>query len=232
MVDQFDPDEKNLHVGHRERMKQRFLNHGLDTFDDHTVLELLLFYSQPRKDTNPLAHMVLDHFGSLEAVFEAKEEELRQIKGLGENSVVLLKLIPQISRRYMMEKYTNDNILDSAEIAGAYFVPRFMYERTEVVYIACLDAKHRVVCCKEIGRGVVNYAEVSIRRIVEIALGNNAAGVIVAHNHTSGIALPSDEDKLSTNQIKRALRLVGIELIDHIIVGGDDFVSMAESGLL
>lgn len=232
MANQFNPEEKNIHAGHRARMRRRFLNHGLDSFDDHTVLEFLLFYAQPRKDTNPMAHELLNRFGSLEAVFEATEEELCQINGLGENALVLLKLIPQISRRYMMEKYTNDNILDTSEHAGAYFIPRFMYERTEVVYIACLDAKKRVICCKEMGRGVVNYAEVSIRRIVETALGNNAAGVIIAHNHTSGIAIPSDEDELSTNQIKRALRLVGIELIDHIIVGGDDFVSLADSGLV
>ena len=232
MADRFNANEENIHAGHRSRMRKRFLNHGLDSFDDHTVLEFLLFYAQPRKDTNPIAHQLLNRFGSLEAVFEAKEEELRQISGLGENAIVLLKLIPQISRRYMMEKYSNDNILDRTESAGEYFKPRFMYERTEVVYIACLDTKCRVICCKEVGRGVVNYAEVSIRRIVEIALSNNAAGVIVAHNHTSGIAIPSEEDKLSTNQIKRALRLVGIELIDHIVVGGDDFVSMADSGLI
>lgn len=232
MADRSNAEEKNIHAGHRERMKQRFLHYGLDNFDDHAVLEMLLFYAQPRKDTNPIAHRIMDRFGSLEAVFEAKEEELRQVKGVGDSAVVLLKLIPQISRRYMMEKSMHDNILDSAETAGEYFIPMFMYERTEVVYIACLDTKHCVICCKEIGRGVVNYAEVSIRRIVEIALSNNAAGVIVAHNHTSGIAIPSEEDQLSTNQIKRALHLVGIDLIDHIIVGGDDFVSMADSGMV
>ena len=225
-------DEKNLHAGHRERMRKRFQEHGLDSFQDHEVLEMLLFQAQPRKDMNPTAHRMIERFGSLEAVFEATEEELRQIKGVGESAAFLVKLIPQIARRYMIEKAANDNILDSTNTAGGYFVPKFMYERAEVVYLACLDTKHRVICCKEIGRGVVNCAEVSIRRIVEIALANNAAGVILAHNHTSGIAIPSEEDQASTIHIRRALRLVGIELIDHIVVGGDDFVSMADSGML
>lgn len=226
------PEEKNLHAGHRARVRKQFLEHGLDTFEDHKVLEFLLFYALPRRDTNPLAHQILNRFGSLEAVFEAEEEELAQIPGLGESGIALLKLIPQISRRYMMEKFAHDNILDSSEAAGEYFVPRFMYERAEVVYLACLDTKHRVICCREIGRGVVNYAEINIRRIVETALANHAAGVILAHNHTSGIAIPSKDDQTSTVQIRRALHLVGIELIDHIVVGGDDFVSMADSGML
>lgn len=232
MAEQKKAAEKNLHAGHRDRMRKRFQEHGLDSFQDHEVLELLLFQAQPRKDMNPTAHRMIEHFGSLEAVFEATEEELRQIKGVGESAAFLVKLIPQIARRYMIEKAANDNILDSTDTAGGYFVPKFMYERAEVVYLACLDTKHRVICCKEIGRGVVNCAEVSIRRIVEIALANNAAGIILAHNHTSGIAIPSEEDQASTIHIRRALRLVGIELIDHIVVGGDDFVSMADSGML
>lgn len=232
MTEQKKAAEKNLHAGHRERMRKRFQEHGLDSFQDHEVLELLLFQAQPRKDMNPIAHRMLERFGSLEAVFEASEEELRQVKGIGESAAFLVKLIPQIARRYMMEKASNDNILDSTDTAGEYFVPRFMYERAEVVYLACLDTRHRVICCREIGRGVVNYAEINIRRIVELALANHAAGVILAHNHTSGIAIPSKEDQASTHQIQRALRLVGIELIDHIVVGGDDFVSMANSGML
>ena len=111
-------------------------------------------------------------------------------------------------------------------------MPRFIGERDEVVYIICLDAKNKVLCCKELSRGVVNTAEISMRKIMELALAKNAAKIILSHNHTSGIAIPSVEDEMTTKRIKSALNDMGIELADHIIVAGDDFVSMAESGLL
>ncbi|MEG1243052.1 MAG: JAB domain-containing protein, partial [Oscillospiraceae bacterium] len=170
-------------------MKKRFMEQGLDGFDDHNVLELLLFYSMPRCDTNPLAHELLEEFGSLEGVFEAPADELSKITGIGEGSVTLLRLIPEVGRRYIIDKNKSDDILDSTAKAGAYLVPRYMFERDEVVYVICLDAKYKILCCKELFRGVVNTAEVSIRKIAELALGKNASSVILSHNHTSGIAL-------------------------------------------
>ncbi|MFB0920599.1 MAG: DNA repair protein RadC [Oscillospiraceae bacterium] len=221
-----------VHDGHRERMKQKLLEQGLDVFDDHNVLELLLFYSVPRKDTNPLAHELLNTFGSLEAVFEAPAEELAKVSGIGENSVALLKLIPEVSRRYNMDKNRFDNILDSSKKAGQFLASRYMYERDEVVYVICLDAKCKVICCKELFRGVANSAEISTRKIAELALAKNATSVIISHNHTSGIALPSREDEITTKKLKTALASMGIALSDHIIVADGDFVSMADSGLL
>ncbi|HHU21858.1 MAG TPA: DNA repair protein RadC [Clostridiales bacterium] len=221
-----------IHDGHRERMKKRFLQYGLDNFDDHNVLELLLFYALPRRDLNPLAHNLLNHFGSLSGVLEASIEDLKRVPGMGENAAILLKLVPQVSRRYLISKNSDYDILDSVTKAGQYLMPLFMYERDEVVYMICLDAKRKVISCREISRGVVNTAEVSIRKIVEFALANNATSVIISHNHTSGIALPSYEDEMTTLQIKAALEMVGITLADHIIVAGDDYVSLAESGLL
>lgn len=221
-----------VHDGHRERMKNKLLEQGLDVFDDHNVLELLLFYSMPRKDTNPLAHELLNHFGSLEAVFEAPAEELSKINGIGENTITLLKLIPEVSRRYFIDKNKFDNILDSSKKAGEYLIARYMYERDEVVYVMCLDSKCKVICCKELFRGVANSAEISVRKIAELALAKNATSIIISHNHTSGIALPSIEDEIATKRIKTALASMGIALSDHIIVADDDFVSMADSGLL
>ena len=222
----------SVHDGHRERMKNKLLEAGLDAFDDHNVLELLLFYSMPRKDTNPLAHELFNHFGSLEAVFEAPADELQKISGIGENTVALIKLIPEVCRRYAIDKNRSDNVLDSAEKAGKFLVPRYLFERDEVVYIICLDAKCKVLCCKELFRGVANTAEISIRKIAELALAKNAASVIISHNHTSGIALPSYEDEVTTKRIKSALSSMGITLSDHIVVADDDFISMAESGLM
>lgn len=213
-------------------MKRKMLEQGLDSFDDHNVLELLLFYALPRQDTNPLAHALLDHFGNLEAVFEAPLEELVKVPGIGENAATLLKLIPAVSRRYEMCKNDFSEILDSTTKAGDYLAARYLYERDEVVYIVCLDAKRRVICCKALFRGDVNSAEVSVRKIAELALVKNASAIILSHNHTSGIALPSREDERTTKRVKDALAPMGITLLDHIIVAGDDYISMAESGLL
>lgn len=222
----------NIHDGHRERMKQRFAEHGLDNFDDVNVLELLLFYARSRCDTNVVAHALLDRFNTLDGVFEAPLEEVKKVAGVGENTAIFLKLIPQVSRRYMRAKNSGGTIISSSAAAGKYAVPLFMYEKDEVVYLICLDSKCRVICCRELSRGVVNSAEVSIRKVVEQAINHNAASVILTHNHTSGMAIPSREDEMTTQRIATALRLVGIALNDHIIVAGDDFVSMADSGLI
>jgi DNA repair protein RadC len=225
-------DERNVHRGHRSRMKQRFLNHGLDEFDDHVVLELLLFYAVPQRDVNPLAHILLDHFGTLAAVFDAPVEELQKIPGVGENITVLLKMIPQVARRYLMSRTSFDTVLDSVEKAGEYLLPYFYAQRDEVVYLVCLDAKRKVLNCQLLFHGSVNSAHVSIRKIVETALIYNSTSIILSHNHTSGIAIPSREDFNVTKKIRAALEMVGIELADHLIVADDDFVSMLETGML
>ena len=221
-----------VHDGHRARMKARFVRNGLDNFDDHSVLELLLFYAVPRRDVNELAHALLDHFGTLDAVFEASCEDMMRVPGVGENVATLLTLIPQVGRRYQMAKRRQQTILRSSEDAGNYLVPLYLYERTEVVYLLCLDAKCGLTSCKEVGRGVVNAAEVSVRAIVETALSQKAVSVILSHNHVDAYALPSREDELTTRRIRDALLLVGITLADHIIVCGEDYVSFADSGLL
>lgn len=121
-----------VHDGHRARMKARFVRNGLDNFDDHSVLELLLFYAVPRRDVNELAHALLDHFGTLDAVFEASYEDMMRVPGVGENVATLLTLIPQVGRRYQMAKRRQQTILRSSEDAGNYLVPLYLYERTEV----------------------------------------------------------------------------------------------------
>ncbi|MGM9521315.1 MAG: DNA repair protein RadC [Oscillospiraceae bacterium] len=219
-----------IHDGHRSRLKERFIKQGLDGFDDHNVLELMLFYAVPRGDVNPLAHRLIERFGTLSAVFDAPVSELMRVDGVGENTATLIKLIPQIGRRYMISRSSMDNIILTPQQAGEYLAPRFYGETDEVVYMACLDAKCKVISCRLIGRGSVNSASVSVRKIVETALSQNATSVILAHNHTSGIALPSKEDEAATVKIVEALEAVDITLVDHIVVADDDFVSMADNG--
>ncbi len=221
-----------MHEGHRQRLKKRFRLDGLDKFEDHTALELLLFYALPQHDTNPLAHALMDHFGKLAAVFDAPMEDLMKVKGVGENTALLIKLIPQMSRKYLVSKADNVICLNTTCKAGKYLLPRFYAHRNEVVYIVCLDAKCKVLGCIQLFEGNVNSANVSIRKIIETALSFNATSVILAHNHTSGIALPSADDEKTTILIKNALESVSIRLSDHIIIADDDFVSMADNGIL
>jgi DNA repair protein RadC len=220
-----------LHDGHRQRLIQRFLEEDLDNFEPHNVLELLLFYAIPRKDTNELAHVLMDTFGSLKGVFDAPYEELIKVTGIGPNTAALLNLVPSLTRTY----YSSDArsiILDTSEKSGEYFLPYYIGQTEEVVRLACLDAGGKVISNQILHRGSANAAEVNIRKIVNIALRNNAMGVILAHNHPGGLPLPSEEDVATTKSIREALMPMGILLMDHIIVAGQDYVSMARSGII
>jgi len=221
----------SMHDGHRQRLKKRFLNEGLDNFEQLQVLELLLFYCIPRQDTNPVAHRLLDHFGSLTQVLEATPEELKKVPGIGDAVATFLALVTSVGRYYNVNRAASVQILSSLDACGKYLVPRFYGRRNETVFILCMDAKCKVLCCKEVGEGSVNSAAVPIRRIVEMALGANATSVVIAHNHPSGVAVPSNEDIQTTRRLAKALSAVEITLIDHMVVAEDDFVSMRQSGV-
>ena len=218
------------HQGHRQRLRQRFLKEGLDNFTDIQVLELMLFFSIPRQDTNPIAHALLDHFGSLSRVLEAPVEELKRVEGIGEQSALLLKLFHESARYYQVDKTLREKILPTISACGEYLVPFFFGRQVETVYLLCLDAKCKVLCCQQVGEGSVNSAGVSVRRIAEIALNAKATTAVLAHNHPSGIALPSAEDVQTTHRVAAALRAVEVILADHIIVADGDYVSMIQSG--
>lgn len=221
----------SIHDGHRQRLKARFRAEGLDNFDELHVLELLLFFCVPRQDTNPLAHALLDRFGSLAQVLEAPAGELEKVPGVGENISSLLTLIPAVGRYYLVNRTMQNVILDTTDKCGEYLMPYFFGRRNETVFLLCLDAKCKVLCCKEVGEGSVNSAGIPIRRIVEMALGANATSVVLAHNHPSGVAVPSGEDVQTTLRVAKALAGVEIGLADHIVAADEDFVSLAQSGL-
>jgi len=221
-----------IHDGHRERLKERFAEYGLDHFSDLNALELLLFYAIPRRDTNPIAHELLNKFGSLDAVLSASEQELTEVPGVGRNAAILIRLMPQIVKKSQVSKASEIRTIRNSTDAGKYLLPRFMNEKDEVVYMMCLDSKRSVICCLEMGRGVVNAVDTNLRRMVETALKYKATSVIIAHNHPSGIALPSREDDYFTDRLYKALETIGIRLEDHLIIVGDDFVSLADSGVM
>lgn len=220
----------SIHDGHRQRLKERFLQGGLDNFTDVQVLELVLFYCIPRKDTNPIAHALLDHFGSLSQVLEASVEELQKVPGIGENTAIYLTMLTQVGRYYLVDRSQREVILPTIDKCGAYLLPYFFGRSVETVYLLCLDAKCKVLCCREIGQGSVNSAGISVRKIVEVALGANATTVVLAHNHPSGLALPSAEDIQTTRRVAAALSAVEVHLADHIVVADGDYVSMVQSG--
>ena len=218
------------HEGHRDRMKKRFLRFGLDAFDDHNVLELLLFYAQPRQDTNETAHLLMESFGSLERVFSASPEELMAVKGVKENAACLIRLVKEIGRRCAMEESVPGVVLSDASSAGRFFLPRFMNCRNETVQAAFLNAGLKVLDCRQVGEGGLTSTGFSTRRIAQLAMSLDAQYVILAHNHTSDIALPSPEDRAATRYLRDALKMVDVELLDHIVVAGDDFVSLRDDG--
>ena len=215
--------------GHRQRVKDRFRKEGLDSFDEVHALELLLFYAIPQRDTKPLARSLLDRFGSLPLVLEAPMEELMTVPGVGENVATFLSLVLASGRYYAVKKSEQPLALDSISKCGAYLVSHFMGKRNETVYLLCLDAKCKALCCLKVAEGDVNSANVPIRRVVELALRVNATTVILAHNHPSGFAMPSDEDRITTERIAKALAAMDILLADHIVVAEDDFVSLVQS---
>lgn len=219
----------SIHEGHRERMRRQLKTSGMDSLSD---VQVLLYYAVPRGDTNPAAHALLNRFGTLDAVFSAPESELKKISGVGDAAAQLIRLVPQVARRCLMSRSTQIEILDTTSKCGQYLLPYFHGEREEVVYLLCLDAKCKALDCVLIHRGGVNVASIAARKVVKAALDANATSVVLSHNHPSGLALPSPEDRQTTLVLKAALEAVGIVLADHIIVADDDFVSLRDDGIL
>lgn len=217
------------HDGHRQRLKTEFLARP-DSFPDHKLLELLLFYANPRSDTNPLAHELIDHFGSLAGILDATPEELQKVKGVGEHAAVLFKAVKEFSGRYLTVRTQVDDIARNSRDYYALLRPYFFGARNEMLCLLCLDGKHKVLGIRKLGEGNVNAVNVTTRLIAEAALSLNASAVVLAHNHVSGIAFPSDDDVATTNSLAPILSTLGVALVDHLIFVDDDMVSLRDSG--
>ncbi len=221
-----------IHEGHRERLRSSFLEHGLEAFQDINALELLLFYAQPRVDTNPLAHALLDRFGSLYEIFEASEQELCEVPGIGKNTAALLMLVPEIMRKSEIARTGDMTQILSARDAERYMLPRFLNERNEKVLVLYLDTQQRIIRCVEHARGDVKRVNINVRLIVEQALKFKASQIILAHNHPDGNVTPSDEDLNVTKELIKSLRLVDVKVYDHIVLAGNHSLSMRAAGAL
>ena len=221
-----------VHEGHRERMRKRFFQHGLETFNEIEALEMLLYYAIPRKDTNPLAHALLDRFGSLDYVLSASEEELCEVPGISERTAALLMMVPQITQLSEVNRANRIKDVTRTEDAVNFLIPRFRNQRREILLLLCLNSQKQITHVEVMNKGAVNYVTFDPRRVVEVALKRQAVSVIIAHNHPDGPALPSKEDDSATSQVYRALNTVGINLYDHIIIAGEDYASYRRSGAL
>ncbi len=223
-------DRENVHEGHRARVKEKCRKHGLESFTDVEALELLLYFAIPRADTNELAHALLKQFRDFRGVLEADLHALQSVPGIGENAATLLRLVTDLNCRYQRASSARGIQIRSSGDAGAFLLPYFAYCNEERALLLCMDPAGRVIDCHILSDGTAAAVQMSARTVADIVLRDKAARVILAHNHVSGIALPSGTDVETTAGIFRLLRMLGAELIDHIVFSEGDFVSMRDSG--
>ena len=224
------PKEPGIHSGHRQRLKDRFLKAGLDHFEPHNALELLLFFGIPQKDTNPIAHQLLKYFGSFSAVFDAPYDDLLKIKGMTRSAATLIKLMPAICRMYDLDKSDHTATLNTTNAIVEYIKPYFKGKTVEELYAFFLDSSCKIIAEKQISVGGINFTSVDTRKIIETAISTNCVNVIIAHNHPFGLSVPSSADMTATVDIARALKVCQLTLLDHIIISPSETLSMMEAG--
>ena len=219
----------NVHEGHRSRLKARFLEQGIDNFEMHNILELLLFYSIPRRDTNEIAHDLLKNFGTLKGVFDADFNDLIKIDGIKENSATLIKLIPAIARAYATDKYSSNYIFDTAEKVGDFFLDKYIGEKNEIIYLLLLNNKYEMLDIVKLHEGCVNSAQISPRKVLDLVVKYNASMIILAHNHPDGNAYPSMEDIETTSDLMATFNMVDVRLLEHYVVSNNDYYTIIHS---
>lgn len=214
-----------MHEGHRERLREKYLKNGIDSFEDHEILELLLFYSIPRKNTNELAHALIDKYGSLKAVLEADPYDIQNETGVGKQSTVLLSLILNVAKKYLKDNKTKKQSILSSKQAGQYCADLFVGENLEKVFLICLNKQYRVIHTELISEGSTSQAVIFSDKAAKAALRHNARYVVVTHNHPGGSKKPSKADIETTKKLNLTFEALGIQMIDHIIVGENGYYS-------
>ena len=223
---------ENIHSGHRQRLLASYLRGGLTAFSDVEALELLLGYAISRRDVNPIAHALLKEFGDLSRVLDAPIAQLVRVHGVGERSAVLIRLVGELWRKSENSRFENKVVLRSTQELGEYLASRSAGLREERGWLLSLDAKCKVIECRELCRGAVNAVNLPFRKLAEAALMANASTVVLAHNHTTGTMIPSLDDLEYTRDAVRALRLVDVILTDHMILCDGNYLSMRASHMM
>ena len=217
--------DKPTYLGHRERIKNKFKKEGLKPFLDHEVLELLLTYSIPRKDTKKLAWALLKNFGSFSAVLEASNFELQKVKDLGPQSALLINLIREIITRYTYDKAQNRQRIYNQEDLYNYCMTHLKNKKQEYFEVLFLDIKLRLIASEILSQGNIDRTTISPRRLIELIIKYGAKQIICIHNHPSGDPTPSNEDKIMTAELKKVLEILSVKMADHIIVGENKIYS-------
>ncbi|MBQ1501994.1 MAG: DNA repair protein RadC [Firmicutes bacterium] len=225
-------NSKGVHSGHRQRLKQLVRENGFEGMSAYQVLEVLLYYAVPQRDTNELAHTLIDHFGSLPAVLNADYEDLLSLPGVGPNTASLLTLMPALYRRYSQDSTERGCVLNTQQQAVDYLRNFFIGKTYEEFYLICLDSQLHVNRAELINRGSLTHVTVYPRIVVEAALRHKARYVLLAHNHPGGRLQPSADDVKVTDAICSVLEALSITVLDHVIVGSGGYFSFAEKGLL
>ncbi len=220
------------HTGHRERLRKRFDESGLNGFSDHEVLELLLTYAIPRVDVNPLAHRLMNRFGSFSAVLEASAGELKQVEGMGERSAALLGMLLPVLKRYEKDKLQGKRKMKTFTELASYCSTLFIGSHEEKFFLLCFDAKLQLTREILLSSGTAQEVRVQPGQVAREAMRANAVSVVVAHNHPSGDAAPSNADRDLTVGIRDALATVDIRLMDHVVVGLQHAYSFHRDDLL
>lgn len=223
--------KKHIGEGHRKRLREKFLQSGLDGFLDYEIVELLLTLGTPRKDCKQQAKQAIVKFKGLSGVLDSTIDQLQQISGIGPSNAFGIKLFQAISERYSKEKIEPKVLLDSPKALFEYLREKIGREKKEHFTILCLDTRNKLIV-DEISIGILNASLVHPREVFNQAIISHASHVIVAHNHPSGDPSPSKEDIVTTNRLKDAGKILGISVIDHIIVTRDSYFSLKEKGLI
>ena len=221
-----------MHQGHRERMRKKFLLNGFDNFEDHEILEFILFYAIPRKDTNEIAHLLIEKFGSIDTILDAPINLLKEVSGIGESAAIFIKMISSLARTYVERKNSAKNDYKNNEDLNERIALKFIGRTEETVIVMLLDAKGKIIYEGVISKGSVNSVDIYLRKIIELITLYNASSILIAHNHPSGIAVPSKEDILTTNKLANIFKSMNVNFLDHIIVADHDFVSLRECDVL
>jgi len=217
------------HVGHRQRLRERFFKNELAGMLDYEKLELLLTFAIPRRDVKPLARELLAYFGSLSGVFNATLKELRNFPGIGDQAATLLHLVPTLSSDYLEEKMRAREVLRNPQAVADFARSKIGGRKIETVMGIYLDAFNRAIAYN-LTEGTVDHANVYLRNVVNDCNTHGASALIIVHNHPSGDCTPSDPDIRLTSDLHKALSLLGIRFLDHLVVGGGGWKSMRADG--
>ncbi len=224
--------EKPHYTAHRKRLRERFLKTGAEGMQDYELLELLLGYAIPRRDVKPLAKELRKHFGSISAVLDAGEDELRRIPGLGSYAAGLIRLVKEFCCYQLAEEIHGREALGSSREVVDFARIKLAGCSCEAFMAIYLDNRNQVLAHQIIAEGTVDHAVIYPRRIIEEALKHKASGLILIHNHPSGQTTPSRDDLLLTERLSQAAGLIDLRIIDHLIVGQQGYYSFAEEKLL